>query len=61
VKIRLRDLWEPCGKCQGRGTTLGKTPKTCTECNGEGGKPTENGTAIVELVKRVTRPRGRNT
>jgi DnaJ-class molecular chaperone len=61
VKIRLGDLWEKCVKCQGRGTSRSKPPKICTACDGQGGMPTENGRAIVELVKHVTRPRRRNT
>jgi len=61
VKIRLAELWERCAKCLVRGTTRTTSPKICPECNGQGERPTENGMAIVELVKNITKPPRRNT
>jgi molecular chaperone DnaJ len=34
-EVKIRRL-EPCGACQGRGTTSGRGPSVCSQCNGHG-------------------------
>jgi hypothetical protein len=65
MALTLEELWEKCPKCGGSGTEApGKmvgggisiTPGACPECEGRGGKPTESGRAILELLERAKRP-----